>query len=396
MTNVNTPMHNQRPILILYASAGAGHLSAANAVAQALQARLPDARIEVHDALERTNVVFRAIYARGYLAIANHAPLAMGVLYDLTDRPEARGHGLREEFQMLNAHPLARWLRRRRPRLIINTHFFPAEIVSALRRRGRLDCPQFVVTTDFDTHRIWRQSPTERFFTATPDGKAYLERCGADPACVRAVGIPVRAVFHDLPAQREARSMLGLPGDRPLVLLLCGGFGVGPIQCLFRELLPLRAAAQIVAITGRNVRLRKQLTRIAASARHAHVIGHTERMSLWMRAADIGVSKPGGLTCAEALVCGLPLVLVHPIPGQEARNRDHLLERGAAIYVKHDRLLAHRVRELLSDDRRREELRANSLKSARPAAADSVAEEAVRLLRERAIHPTTTPSNATL
>ncbi|QOJ14280.1 MAG: glycosyltransferase [Planctomycetia bacterium] len=369
------------PILVLSASAGAGHLTAARAVEQALARSAGPAAppVEVLDVLDLTNRLFRALYAGGYLAIVNHAPGAMGWLYEMMDRPGTRiRDAIRTGVQNLCSRRVAALLRERRPRLIINTHFLAAELVAQLRRRGALDCPQFTVTTDFETHRLWVQPPTERYFTATPEGKAYLASFGVPSDSIRVSGIPVRAEFEQPLDRADARSRLGLPLHRPIVLMLCGGFGVGPAERVLAALRAAPGAPHVVVICGRNHALHARLARAAQGDSQIAICGFTEDMHIYMRAADVAVSKPGGLTASEALVSGLPLVILNPIPGQEARNSDYLLEHGAAIKVNSLRLLAHRVGALLADPPRIAALRAAALRIARPSAAMIVAEEALQ------------------
>lgn len=375
-------MNASRPILILTASAGAGHSVAAAALREAFERLAPAAAVEVHDVLQSTNRFFRTLYARGYLGLVHHAPGAMGWLYEATDRGgRTLRDGLRSRLQALNTRPLHAYLRGRSPRLIVNTHFLPAEIVARLRRSGRLHCPQITVTTDFETHRLWVQDPTELYCTATPEGKAYLECWGVDAARVEVTGIPVRHAFSSLPTRADARQACGLPADRAVVLLLCGGFGVGPTQRHVQELLTLSDRALLVVITGRNPRLQQELEGLAA--RHAdclRIVGYTEQMQQWMRAADLAVTKPGGLTASEALVCGLPLVITQPIPGQESRNSDYLLEHGAAIKVNNPRLLGFRVRRLLDDPPWLARLGAAARTLGRPEAAERIARLALSVL----------------
>lgn len=371
-----------RPILVLTASAGAGHLIAAQAVADALRERAPSAEVEIVDVLQFTNRFFRALYSQGYLGLVNHAPTAMGMLYEATDRADRRlRDGLRSSFQSANSRRATRFLLQRRPRLIVNTHFLPAELVAGLRRGGRLACPQATVTTDFETHRLWVQEPTERYYTATTEGAAYLCTYGVPPERVVVSGIPVRAAFTADADRGALRATHGIAADRRYVLLLCGGFGVGPTEELLSSLLTTRGDLGVVVVTGRNPALKSRLeSRVRGEKRDVRVLGYTDCMHEWMRLADMAVTKPGGLTASEALACGLPLVIVSPIPGQETRNSDFLLEHGVAIKVNHPRLLAHRIDRLLDCPERLDHMRAAALASARPQAAGTIASDVLTLL----------------
>ncbi|MEP0845246.1 MAG: glycosyltransferase [Phycisphaerae bacterium] len=376
-------MLSERPILILAASAGAGHLTAARALEHAILSRQPEARVVVHDVLQTTSPFFRTLYAKGYVELVNHAPTAMGWLYDATDRPERYlRSGLRSMFQNVNAYPTMRWLIRAQPRLIINTHFLPAEIVAGMRRSRRLRCPQVTVTTDFETHRLWVQPPTERYYTASEEGGHYLGAWGVPHTSVVVTGIPVRREFEQPLDAADVRRRYGFAADQPLVLLLSGGFGVGRTEALLDGLLTTAQHVQILAVAGRNRALQSRLERRALDLPRGRlwVLGYTRRMHEWMQAADLVVTKPGGLTAAEALHCGLPLVVVNPIPGQETRNSDYLLERGAAIKVNNPRLLGFRVQKLLDEPRRLALLRQCALRLARPGAADRIAQDALSLL----------------
>ncbi len=372
------------PVLVLTASAGTGHTIAAQAVAEALRAADASLRVEVIDVLQLTNRFFRALYAQGYLSLVNHAPTAMGLIYEATDRPDHRlRDALRSSFQNANARRVTRFLEQRRPRLIVNTHFLPAEIVALQRRTGKLACPQVTITTDFETHRLWVQEPTERYYTATAEGKAYLCTWGVAPERVLVSGIPIRSAFGYTADADALRDKHGVSRDRPLALLLCGGFGVGPTDELLSGLLTSRHELGVVVVTGKNEALRRRLTqRIAGSRREVRILGYTECMHEWMQLVDLVVSKPGGLTASEALACGRPIVIVSPIPGQETRNADFLLEHGLALKVNNVRLLAFRIDRLLDDPNRLAQMQAAALACARPAAAHDIAQDALTLLRK--------------
>jgi processive 1,2-diacylglycerol beta-glucosyltransferase len=267
--------------------------------------------------------------------------------------------------------------------LVINTHFLPAEIIASLRRHERLTVPQVTVTTDFLTHRMWVNSPCEHYFTATEEGVQYLHHQGVPLDHASAVGIPIHPAFSE-PKEREAcRTKFGLALDKPVVLQLSGGFGHAPMEKLFRTVLEVEEPMQMVTITGRNAKAREQLQQITPPSRHnVKVIGFTHEMDEWLAAADLVVTKPGGLTTSEALARGAAIVIVNPIPGQEDRNADFVLENGAAIKATHLGTLAWKVNSLLRDRARLATLRANSRRLGRPMAAFNVVERSLNLLQE--------------
>src|SRR5689334_12153769 len=225
-------------ILVLSASVGAGHLRAAQAVELALKEVVPDAHVRNVDILQLTNAAFRRIYGKAYLDLVNKAPHVLGYFYDLMDQPSRsgrnRGDRLRLAFEKLNLQSFIRFLQDESWDLIINTHFLPAEIIASLRKREQLDVPQVTVTTDFETHRLWMNQPCEHYFTATEEGALYLESWGVPRADISVTGIPIHPVFSQPKERAACLARQGFTGERPVVLQLSGGFGVGPIEKLYR------------------------------------------------------------------------------------------------------------------------------------------------------------------
>ncbi len=372
-------------ILVLSASVGAGHLRAAEAVEAALRQTVPRATVRNLDVLQLTNAAFRQVYGKAYLDLVNKAPHVLGYFYDLLDHSappaSARSDRMRLALQKLNLKKFVRLLEEEPPDLVINTHFLPAEIIAALRQQGRLTTPQVTATTDFETHRLWVHEPTDHYFTATEEGARYLHSFGVPPDRTTATGIPIHPAFSEPKDRAALLAKHGLKGDRPVVLQLAGGFGVGPIEKLYRALLDVPEPLEVIAITGRNEKVREQLRAVRPPPRHhAKVLGFTKEIHELMAVADLVMSKPGGLTTSETLASGAAMVIVNPIPGQESRNSDFLLENGAAIKVNNLATLAHKVTGLLRDRDRLTQLKANARRLGRPRAAFAVVERALKLL----------------
>lgn len=373
-------------ILVLSASVGAGHLRAAEAVELALRQVVPHATVKNLDVLTLTNAAFRRVYGKAYLDLVNLAPHVLGYIYDLLDQPDRFGRNtsdrLRLAVERLNLQPFIRLLEDEPWDLIINTHFLPAEIIASLRKQERLSVPQVTVTTDFETHRLWINQPCEHYFTATEEGARYLQHWGVPAEQTTVTGIPVHPVFAKPKDRAACLQHLGWTGDRPIVLQLSGGFGVGPIAKLYRALLDVTRPIELVTLSGRNEAVKKELEAIEVPARHrAHVLGFTDQIDELMAVADVVVSKPGGLTTAETLARGAVMAIVNPIPGQESRNSDFLLENGAAIKVNNLATLAFKIDSLLDDPARLAQLKANVTRLARPRAAYDVVEHSLKLLR---------------
>lgn len=365
-------------ILILSASVGAGHTRAAEAVELALRHVAPGAIVRHVDVLSLTNALFRRVYAKAYLDLVGRAPHLVGLMYDLSDRaadPRRAADRLRVLVERLNTRALIELVKSEPWDVIVNTHFLAPELISRQRRKHRLSTPLMTVVTDFDAHGLWVHKPTERYFAATDEAAMSLRRWGVDAARIRVTGIPIHPVFSEGKPPDAARARHGLDASRPVVLVLAGGFGVGPVEALFRGVLETETPVQVVAVCGKNEALRKKLERVAAPNRHrVTVLGFTREMDELMAAADLVVSKPGGLTTSECLARGVPMVIVNPIPGQESRNSDYLLEHGAAIKINNPALTGWKLTTLIGDAPRLAALRANAAKLGRPRAAFEVAE----------------------
>jgi processive 1,2-diacylglycerol beta-glucosyltransferase len=305
-----------------------------------------------------------------------------GWIYDKLDKPW-KNERRRLALDKLNTRPFIKLLREYQPDLIVCTHFLPAEIVSWLKAKERISSRQAIVVTDFDVHAMWLCHHYEQYFVAIDEARAYLEVLGIPANKITVSGIPIDPVFALRKDKNEMRRKHGLAADRTTILLSAGGFGVGSVESLIATLLHLQAPAQIVAICGRNAELKERLAKLALrKGADARVIikpfGYTQEMDELMAASDLVLGKPGGLTTSEALSKGLVFVIVNPIPGQEERNSDHLLEAGVGIRCNNLPTLCYKLDRLLDDKKRFARMKASTLAMARP----NAAREIVRKLRD--------------
>ena len=360
---------------------GAGHLRAAEAVEAAARELDPEAIVKHIDVLTLTNKLFRHLYGKAYLDLVNKAPHALGYFYDLMDQqpsPAQKSDRLRRLVQRLNLGKFLRLLATDGWDVVVNAHFLSAEIIAGLKCEGKFAAPQLTVVTDFESHRLWANEPCEHYFTATAEAALALHRWGVPPTATTITGIPVHPVFSRTKDRAECCRRQGIAGDRPVILQLAGGFGVGPIEQIYCTILSVETPLELVIVCGRNTELKGQLDRCPVPPRHrAKVLGFTDQMDELMCAADIVVSKPGGLTTSEILARGAAILIVNPIPGQESRNSDFLLENGAAVKASGTATLAYKLSMLLDNPERLARIRANAARLGRPRAAYDVAARAI-------------------
>jgi processive 1,2-diacylglycerol beta-glucosyltransferase len=372
-------------VLLLSASSGAGHVRAAQALEKAFAAR-GDCVVEHIDTIQYVSKLFQRVYDKAYISMVRRAPELMGVLYERTDQP---WHHPRRRLAMdrLNTGPMIRLLKRVQPDLCVATHFLAAEIVAWLIAKRKLQTHNAIVVTDYDVHAMWLCRTVERYYVAIDEAAEYLANIGVPREILRVTGIPIDPLFAKALDRAEARRALGLDPAATVILVSAGGYGVGPVEQLVNGLLALEKPWQIVAIAGKAEKARKRLEEISeragklpSGALRLCAIGFTTDMDKYMAAADLLVGKAGGLTTSEALARVLPMALIEPIPGQEERNADHLLEAGAAIRCNNLPAAPWKIAKLLDDPPRLNRMRDAARAMGKPGAAAAIAEDALRLL----------------
>lgn len=374
-----------KKVLILSAAVGAGHLRAAEALEKTFKQRGAAEEVLNIDVLDYTNPLFRRLYGKAYLDMVNKMPEVLGWMYDSLDKPW-ENERRRLALDRLNTQPLIKFLKKYDPDIAVCTHFLPAEIISWLKAKKKIDFPQTIVVTDFDAHAMWLCRNYEHYFVALDETKIHLEKLGIPAEKLTVSGIPIDPIFAVEKEKFAAREKLGLEKDKLTILVSAGGFGVGNIEHLLDALADLQTSSQIVAICGRNEELKTKLEKLAKEKLNNErvifkPIGFTKEMDEYMSASDLIVGKPGGLTTSEALAKGLIFVVVNPIPGQEERNSDHLLEKGCAIKCNNLPVLAYKIDELVKDKTRFETMKENVKKLARPNASQTIVEKINELER---------------
>jgi len=372
-----------KKVLILSAAVGAGHLRAAEAIEKAFKETGAAEEIRNIDVLNYTNPLFRRLYGKAYIDMVGAMPEVLGWMYDSLDKPW-QNERRRLALDRLNTQPLIKFLKDYQPDVAVCTHFLPAEIISWLKGKGKINFPQAIVVTDFDVHALWLSHNFEQYFVAIDETRAHLEKLGIPAAKITVSGIPIDPIFAVVKDKFEMREKYGLEKDRMTILVSAGGFGVGNIEHLLQALSELETPAQVLAICGRNEELKMRLEKLSVEKLNNQTIsfkpiGYTTAMDEYMSASDLIVGKPGGLTTSEALAKNLVFVIVNPIPGQEERNSDHLLEQGCAIRCNNLPTLAYKIDALLKDKIRFEVMKQNAMRFARPNASREIVAKLVEI-----------------
>jgi processive 1,2-diacylglycerol beta-glucosyltransferase len=367
----------KKRVLIMSTSAGTGHLRAAQALTKVFHEHPKVTEVVHSDALYFTNKLFRDFYSKLYSRLVQDAPDFLGWWYKQSDEPW-KTDGMRLMLDRLNTGPLVKFIRKFDPHITVCTHFMPAGIISHLIAKNLLDAHLSIVVTDLDFHAMWLSRMFHRYFVAIEETKVHLEMLGLPSDRITVSGIPIDPEFTKAIDRVGTRAQFGLHPTLPTLLLSAGALGVGPAEFVVERLKSLKARAQTIVVCGRSTETQERVLRsVGESNENFRVLGYTDRMADLMKVSDLFIGKPGGLTSAEALTCGLPMVIVSPIPGQEERNSDHLLEDGVAVKCNEMTTIAFKIDTLLDDPARIDEMRRRAYALSRPEAARTIVETLV-------------------
>jgi processive 1,2-diacylglycerol beta-glucosyltransferase len=377
-----------RRLLLLSVSAGAGHVRAAQALQAAALAR-GDVQVEHLDVLTVVSPAFRKVYGELYMGLIERHPAVWAQMYQRSDRVEdhAWAARLRRALERLSTRGLQAAVAAAQPDVVICTHFLPADLLARAAARGHMVPPVWVQVTDFDVHGLWLQPSSHhashgaaghqpiRGYCVANDEVAFRVQEALPGMAVAVTGIPIMPVFA-APLDRHACAQaLGLDPRLPTALVMTGGAGMSSGVAMVERLLRVPGAFQIVAIAGRNEALLLRYQQLAqAHPGKLWPLGFTTTIERVMAACDLVVTKPGGLTTSECLALGLPMLLISPIPGQEERNAQHLLEQGAAWLAMDATALEFRWRVWLAQPQRLNAMRERARALGMPLAAANVLE----------------------
>src|SRR6266498_5153502 len=258
--------------MIATVTAGAGHLQAAAALEEAWRAARPDDVVEKVDLLDFVSRLQRKVYVQGYVRLVEHAPELWGMVFKKTDNPKLlrKVARFRRGFAERTNKKFVKHLQAFRPDAVICTHYLPVEIMAHLERKG-FNPLTVCVVTDFEAHALWMEQGVDLYCVAAEETKASLVARGARAENVVVTGIPIARKFSAAIDSAAVRRRMGLRDDLPVLLVLGGGLGLGPVAEILGELNKLVTAVQVVVVCGRNEELRRELA--AQERRHpTHVL----------------------------------------------------------------------------------------------------------------------------
>ncbi len=318
-------------VLILTITPGHGHHAAAQSIADALTEQ--GVSVRTIDVYKTINKALCNGVNNFYLFATKYVPNLYRKAYTMLESKD-RQYMFQELGNLLIAAKFDSYIDKYAPDFIVCTHIFSAQIVDELKKQGKLqNVPTIGIVTDYTLHPFWETAPRVEYINvASPLLIHSAKRRGIDQSRLCSFGIPVQLKFSDRIPRAEAAAQLGIDPNRKTVLIMAGSMGYGNIANTIREVQQLGLDLQILAVCGNNKRQYNKLIE-ANLGENVHAFGFVRNVDVMMDASDCILTKPGGLTVSESIEKQLPLILTNPIPGQEERNLDFLLNNGIALAV---------------------------------------------------------------
>lgn len=329
-----------KKILIFYGSYGGGHLSAARSIKDYIENNYSDTEILMVDCMEYISKTINKVTTKAYADMAKNAKWAWGKIYYASSKGPILK--ITSDAQKLLAFKLKKLFQEFNPDLIISTHPFSSQMCAYLKNKHKISVKIATILTDYAPHVQWFMYPDQvnYFFVAHEGMKKTLISEGISENKIFATGIPLSNRFLLHYNKEQILSEFNLSPDKKTILFFAGGeygFGKDRTFDILKTLINSFPSLQIIAIAGRNKKMKEnfeELVEETNSSETVKVLPYTNKVPELMSAADLVITKPGGLTTTESLASGLPIIVINPIPGQEEENAEFLEEHNVGIWLK--------------------------------------------------------------
>lgn len=329
----------------MYISEVSGHHSATLAIEKTIKILSPQAEILNINAFNYTNPISEKVVNRLYLGIIKRTPKIWDYLYDnpaIVEKIEK----IKEAIHKFNSPKLKNLFDRFRPDAVICTQAFPCGMVADFKKTYHSKITLIAVLTDYIPHSYWIYDMVDYYITPSEEVSQRLVKKGVSAQKIKSLGIPFDPKFNEEISKETLMRRLGLNPQIPTLLIMGGGQGLGPIKTIVKSLEKVKREFQEIIITGTNKKLYRSLKRrLKKYKKKILLFSYVNNVNELMGISDLVITKPGGVTTAEVLAKGLPMVIVRPLPGQEASNTTYLTEKQAAIRI--DKVA--QVKEVIED-----------------------------------------------
>ena len=352
-------------VLVLYASYGGGHLSAARSINEFIEHNYPNIQTELIDCVKYINKTLEAVTTKAYSEMAKKIPQAWGYIYKGSDSgPISK---ISTASNKVMAIKFKKLLEEKNPDLVICTHPFASQMCSYLKKKGKTNIKIATILTDFAIHSQWivGHEYTDYFFVSHLGMKKDLILAGVNSDKIYSTGIPLSNKFLLEYDKSQILESFGLTSGKKTVLFFGGGeLGLGKSHTfnIFKSFVN-NDNIQLVAISGKNQKMKANFENYVEEMKKetsVKVLDYTDKVAQLMSISDLVVTKPGGLTTTESLASGLPIVVINPIPGQEEENAEFLEKRQVAIWIKKDDNVEEILNDLFSNPNKMQKMKVNA------------------------------------
>lgn len=370
-------------IILMYISEVSGHHSATLAIEKALKELQPDTEVLNINAFNYTNPVSERIINRLYMAVIKRTPRVWEYLYD-NPAVAKKIEKIKNNIHKFNSPKLKNLFDKLKPDAIACTQAFPCGMVADFKKTYNSDMPLVAVLTDYILHSYWIYENINYYIVPSQEVGLTLMKKGVPSYKIKPFGIPFDSKFNEEPQKASVIQKLGLSAALPVILIMGGGQGLGPIKTIVRSLEKTKTDFQEIVIAGTNKKLYQALKRqVKKSRKKILVFGYVDNVNELMGIASIIITKPGGVTTSEVLAKRLPMLIIKPIPGQEASNTIYLTEKKAAIKIDNPKDVNLVIEDLLNNPYKLESLRQASNRISKPAASLDIAKFLLGLSERR-------------
>ena len=360
-------------IILMYISEISGHHSATIAIEKAIKILSPDAQILNINGFNYTNPISEKIINRLYMGIIKRTPQIWDYLYD---NPSVAKNieKIKETVHKFNSPKLKNLFDRFKPTAVVCTQAFPCGMVADFKKTYNSDIPLIAVLTDYIPHSYWIYDTVDYYITPAQEVGFLLAEKGVDTKKIKNFGIPFDPKFNQVVKNEEVLQRLNLKTNLPKILIMGGGQGLGPLKTIVKSLEKIKKDFQGMIVTGINRKLYRSLKKkIKKSKKKFLLFRFIDNINELMEISDIIITKPGGITTAEALAKKLPMVIIKPIPGQEASNTAYLMKKGAAIKCDNPKEINLAIEDLLDNPAKLKQLSESAQRLSKPNASLDVA-----------------------
>lgn len=348
---------NKKRVMLMYISEVSGHRSAAMAIEKALKSLSGEVEIMSINAFGYTNPIAERIINRIYMGVIQRMPKIWDFLYDnqaIIKRVEKIKHAVNKA----NSVKLKKLFDQFNPDVIVCTQAFPCGMAADFKKTYNSNINLVAVLTDYIPHSYWIYDQIDHYISPSDEVTLRLVEKGVSQEKIKTLGIPFDHKFIKEVNKKVVREKLNLEPDLPAILIMGGGHGLGPMESVIDSLNKSKNKFQEIIVTGINKKLYASLQRkINNSAKKIALLGFVDNINELMSVSELIITKPGGITTAEALVKKLPMIIIKPIPGQEANNTAYLTQKGAAVKVDDPRDINLAVEDLLNNPEKLEKMR---------------------------------------